>query len=149
MLAPGPTLALLGSGGFLIAGLLTGVWKYQHMWRSEEAEAPFYVDTAHRASLLYAFAALVIYEFATFSPYTATVTLAAVGVPLFFFAAAVASYVVHGLLRDTDNQFREPHLLGRYELPPWVLNGAMWLLIVGEIGGFGVLFVGFVRSVAL
>lgn len=149
MLAPGPTLALLGSGGFLIAGLLTGVWKYQHMWRSEEAEAPFYVDTAHRASLLYAFAALVIYEFATFSPYTTTVTLAAVGVPLFFFAAAVASYVVHGLLRDTDNQFREPHLLGRYELPPWVLNGAMWLLIVGEIGGFGVLFVGFVRSVAL
>jgi len=149
MLAPGPTLALLGSGGFLITGLLTGVWKYRHMWRSEEAEAPFYVDTAHRASLLYAFAALVIYEFATFSPYTATVTLAAVGVPLFFFAAAVASYVVHGLLRDTDNQFREPHLLGRYELPPWVLNGAMWLLIVGEIGGFGVLFVGFVRSVAL
>jgi hypothetical protein len=149
MLAPGPTLALLGSGGFLLAGLFTGVWKYRHMWRSEEAEAPFYVDTAHRASLLYAFAALVIYEFATFSPYTTTVTLAAVGVPLFFFAAAVASYVVHGLLRDTDNQFREPHLLGRYELPPWVLNGAMWLLIVGEIGGFGVLFVGFVRSVAL
>jgi hypothetical protein len=149
MLAPGPTLALLGSGGFLLFGLLTGVWKYRHMWRSADAEAPFYVDTAHRASLLYAFAALVIYEFATFSPYGTTATTAAVAVPLFFFAAAVASYVVHGLLRDTDNQFRAPYRLGDRELPPWVVNGAMWLLVVGEIGGFGVLFVGFLQSVVV
>lgn len=137
-------LSLLASGVFFMTGLLTGVWKYRHMWVSEDAEAPYYVNTAHRASLLYSFAALVLYHFAVYSPWSPTVNLVAVGAPVFFFGFAITTYVIHGYLRDTDNQFRQPHVLGGFELPPFVVRGSMWLLIVGEIGGFGVLLVGFV-----
>jgi hypothetical protein len=140
--------ALLASGAFFMTGLLTGVWKYRHMWKSDDAETPYYVNTAHRASLLYAFASLVLYHFVVYSPWSPTVNLVSVVAPIFFFGFAVTTYVIHGALRDTDNQFEEPHVLGRFELPPFVLRGSMWLLIVGEIGGFGVLFVGVVLRVA-
>jgi len=140
-------LALLASGVFFMTGLLTGVWKYRHMWKSEDAQAPYYVNTAHRASLLYAFGSLVLYHFVLYSPWSPTVNLVAVAAPVFFFGFAVTTYVVHGVLRDTDNQFEEPHVLGRFELPPFVVRGSMWLLIVGEIGGFGLLFVGVVLRV--
>jgi hypothetical protein len=117
------------------------------MWKSEDAQAPYYVNTAHRASLLYAFASLVLYHFVLHSPWSSTVNLISVAAPVFFFGFAVTTYVIHGVLRDTDNQFEEPHVLGRFELPPFVVRGSMWLLIVGEIGGFGVLFVGVVLRV--
>jgi hypothetical protein len=117
------------------------------MWKSEDAQAPYYVNTAHRASLLYAFASLVLYHFVLHSPWSSTVNLVSVAAPVFFFGFAVTTYVVHGALRDTDNQFEEPHVLGRFELPPFVVRGSMWLLIVGEIGGFSVLFVGVVLRV--
>ncbi len=141
-------LALLASGVFFMTGLLTGVWKYRCIWTSDASEAPYYVNTAHRASLLYAFAALVLMHFAAVSPWSTTVNLIAVAVPVFFFGFAVGTYVVHGFLRDTDNQFEQPHVLGPFELPPFVVRGSMWLLIVGEVGGFGVLFVGFVARLA-
>lgn len=128
-------IALLASGGFLLVGLATGVWKYSHMMGSADGVAPQYVNIAHRASLLYAFAALVIYEFAQLSPFSPTVTAAAVTVPIVFFALAVTSYVVHGVLQDTDNQFREPPR-------PNAVRGFMWALIVGEFAGIGLLVVG-------
>ena len=53
-------VALAGSGIFLMAGLLTGVWKYAKIAQSPSATAPVYVDIAHRAALMYAFASLVI-----------------------------------------------------------------------------------------
>lgn len=141
---PALVLSLFASGVFFMTGLLTGVWKYRHMWVSEDAEAPYYVNTAHRASLLYAFAALVFYHFVVYSPWSPPVNLFAVGIPVFFFGFAITTYIVHGLLRDTDNQFRQPHLLGSFELPTFVVRGSMWLLIIGEIGGFGVLLFGFI-----
>lgn len=140
-------LALGASGVFFMVGLLTGVWKYRAMWTSQDGTAHYYVDTAHRASLLYAFAALILYQFAVVSEYPQWLEVAAVGMVITFFWLAIASYVVHGILKDTDNQFRAPHVLGRYELPPFVLRVAMWALIIGEFVGFGILFVGFLEAV--
>lgn len=146
---PGLKLALTASGVFLLAGLLTGVWKYLAIARSVTATAPAYVDIAHRAALLYSFAALVIAKLVEYSPWSATVDLLAVFFPVLYFALAIGGYVVHGLLNDTDNQFRRPHVVGRWQLPGAMLHGFMWSLIAAEIGGVGVLFAGFVQAVLL
>jgi hypothetical protein len=139
-------LALGASGTLFLFGLITGIWKYAGMWASEDATAHYYVDTAHRASLMYSFAALVLYHFALVSQLPQWFELLAIAVTLFFFWFAISTYVFHGYLKDTDNQFREPHVLGSVELPSAVVHGAMWLLISGEIGGFLVLFVGFLQA---
>lgn len=139
-------LALFACGVFFLMGLVTGVWKYLAMWRSPKAEAPRYVNIAHQTSLMYSFAALVLLEFVKLSPYSATVNLLAVAVPLFFFAVAITTYIVHGATRDTDNQFQKPYRLGRLQLSPLVFHAVTWLLILGEVGGFLVLFVGFLLA---
>jgi hypothetical protein len=142
-------LALLGAGVFLLTGMLSGIWKYRCMMRSADGTAPTYVDITHRTALLYAFASLVLAEFARHSPWPPAVNLVAVAAPLLFFAAAVSTYAIHGWLRDTDNQMRRPHVLGRRHLPSGLIHTFMALLIVGEVGGFGVLFAGFVYSLAM
>ncbi|MGH8529470.1 MAG: hypothetical protein ACRETN_06445 [Nevskiales bacterium] len=146
---PALKLALTASGLFLLTGLLTGVWKYAAIARSADAKAPVYVDIAHRAALLYSFAALVIAKFVEYSAWSETVDLLAVFFPVLYFALAIGGYVLHGLLRDTDNQFLKPHVVGRWQLPPVMLTGFMWTLIAAEIGGFSVLFAGFVKTVFL
>src|SRR5690606_4078862 len=98
------SVAISASGLFLLAGMALGGWKYLAIDRSPAARAPVYVDIAHRAALMYAFACVVLARLAELSPYSARVTLWATAVPIGFFAAAVVSYVVHGALRDTDNQ---------------------------------------------
>lgn len=140
------TLCLLAAGLFFFSGLLTGLWKYLCIARSPEAVAPVYVDIAHRASLMYSFSALLLRAFVPYSPLAATGTLLAVGAPLLFFALAISSYLLHGLLRDTDNQLRSPHQLGTRTLPGVLLHGFMWALAIAEIGGFSVLLWGFLRS---
>lgn len=139
---------LLAAGIFFSSGLLTGVWKYAAIMRSPQAQAPVYVDIAHRASLLYAFSAILIREFVPYSPLSASGTLWAVGVPILFFASAIGMYVVHGILRDTDNQLRRPHVLGGGTVPAPLIALYMGGLIAGEIGGFAILFFGFLRSLA-
>lgn len=139
------TLCLLASGLFFFTGLLTGLWKYLCMARSPEAVAPVYVDIAHRTSLMYSFSALVLRAFVPYSPLDATGTLIAVASPLLFFALAISMYVLHGILRDTDNQLRAPHRLGPLTLPGVLLHGFMFLLALAEIGGFAVLLWGFLR----
>ena len=52
--------AVLFSGVFLWVGMLTGVWKYYQIRHSAQARAHYYVDIAHRSSLLYAPASLII-----------------------------------------------------------------------------------------
>lgn len=141
------TFCLLAAGIFFSSGLLTGVWKYFAIMGSPEATAPVYVDIAHRTSLMYAFSAILLREFVPYSPLGPQGTLWAVGIPILYFASAIAMYILHGILRDTDNQLRRPHVLGKGHMP-----GAMiWLymvgLIVGEIGGFAILFYGLLRSV--
>lgn len=143
---PASRLCLVAAGVFFGAGLLTGVWKYWHIARSAEARAPVYVDIAHRASLLYSFAAILLAHFAALSAWSERTNLIAAALPLAFFAMAIAGYVMHGLLRDTDNQFEKPHRVGTLALPGFALHGFMWLLVAGEIGGFAVLFAGFLAA---
>ena len=142
---PAVRLSILAAGIFFSSGLLTGAWKYFCIVRSASAQAPVYVDIAHRTSLLYSFAALLLAQFAALSAYPAAVNLWAAAIPLAFFAAAIASYVLHGLLNDTDNQLRAPHKVGNTPLPRGSLHAFMWLLMVGEIGGFAVLFAGVLK----
>ncbi len=134
--------ALLSAGVFLLTGMLTGIWKYWHMARSASATAPVYVDICHRTALLYAFACLVLQQLALSSSFSPHINLAAVVIPIVFFALAVLSYAIHGFLQDTDNQLRKPHVLGSRTLSPWLLRGFMLLLIVGEVGGTCVLIAG-------
>ena len=147
LLRPAATFGLACAGGFFLAGLVTGAWKYRCMITSEDARSPYYVDIAHRASLLYSFACLLLAAFAQLSAWSEPVNFAGVAVPVVLFAGAVKSYVVHGWLRDTDNQLRRPHRLGRRTVPPAMMRLAMAAVIVGEIGGFLVLFSGFLVAV--
>lgn len=135
-------LALTGAFVFFLIGLVTGTWKYWHVARSQEGKAPFYVDTAHRAALLYAFAALLLSRFAALSAFTDRVNTAAVLASLGFFALAIASYIVHGFLQDTDNQLRRPHRLGSGHITDFGMKLFMISLILAEVGGAGVLGVG-------
>lgn len=137
---------LLAAGVFFTSGLLTGVWKYVAIMNAETAQAPVYVDIAHRTSLMYAFSAVLLREFVPYSPLGPTGTLWAVAVPILFFASAIAMYILHGILRDTDNQLRRPHVLGRGTVPGVLITVYMVALIVGEIGGFAILFYGLLRS---
>lgn len=127
---------------FFLTGLLTGVWKYWHMARSKEAVAPTYVDIAHRSSLLYSFAAILLGQLAAVSVFSDTINTLAAMAALVFFALAIFGYIVHGMLRDTDNQLRRPHVLGNRTLPSGVVTLAMVLLIAGEVGGLMVLGTG-------
>ena len=139
-------LCLLAAGVYFLTGMLTGVWKYRCMAADPEARTPVYVDIAHRTALMYSFAAVLLHEFVPYSPLSPQGTLWAVGLPLLFFGSAIFIYIVHGILRDTDNQLRKPHRLGSTTLPGGLIITYMWLPIAGEIGGILVLFAGFVRA---
>ncbi len=135
-------LAVIAAGSFFLVGLVSGAWKYQCIHKSEDATAPVYVDITHRASLLYAFACLLIERFVHLSSLSPRVETAAVFAQVLFFGLPVGTYVIHGLLRDTDNQLAKPHKLGKGTVPSSLVTGFMWALMAGEIGGFGVLFWG-------
>lgn len=143
---PAVRLSLIAAGVFFGTGLLTGAWKYAHMARSPQGQSPVYVDIAHRSSLLYSFAALLLAQIAALSAWDAHTNLWAAAAPLAFFAAAIAGYIVHGVLRDTDNQFLKPYRIGTRPLPAPALHGFMALLMAGEIGGFAVLFAGMLKT---
>ena len=128
---------LLAAGLMFLWALLLGVVKYRQIATSESALAHPYTDIAHRAALLYSFALLLIATFVQLSGWSQLVDLLAAGALTVFFAAAVLSYMIHGLRRDTDNQFRDP-VPGTH---PYMLA-----LIVAEIGGFAVLLAGFVDA---
>ena len=139
---PALKLAFVSCGVFFMTGLVTGVWKYVHIDRSPNGQAPAYVDICHRAALLYSFACLVLAKFVELSVLSATVELLAVIALVAFFAFAIGGYALHGWLRDTDNQMRKPHVLGRGTLSESQMRLMMWSLVAAEIGGFSVLFVG-------
>lgn len=126
---------LLAAGLIFILALTLGIWKYRQMATSGTHLAHPYVDTAHRAALLYSFATLLIAVFVQFSSWSTAINLAAAGTLVFFFLAAVSGYMYHGWRQDTENQFRDSG--------SW-LDIFMVSLIVGEIGAFSVLVAGFV-----
>jgi hypothetical protein len=131
----GDTKAVLFAAGlmFLLA-LVLGVWKYRQMATSETHLAHPYVDTAHRAALLYSFALVLIAAFVELGAWSETVNAIAAGVMAFFFFAAVIGYIAQGIRAQTDNQFRDP-VLGTHAF--------MLALLVGEIGAWLVLLAGF------
>lgn len=134
--------AVLFSGVFLWVGMLTGVWKYYQIRHSAQARAHYYVDIAHRSSLLYAPASLIIAILAYFSVWSDGLNFTFVLINLFFFSFSILSYVLHGWLKDTTNQFKQPHQMGRWHLPKWMLSSAIILLIIGELGATAGLLLG-------
>lgn len=130
-------VTLFAAGAIFLLALLLGIWKYRQMATGPDHLAHPYVDIAHRAALLYSFATLLVAAFVELSAWPDWVNLAAALTLVVFFVGAIASYVLHGLRRDTTNQLSGAgtgvHL-------------AMWALIVGEVGGFSVLLAGFVRA---
>jgi hypothetical protein len=128
---------LLAAGLIFLWALILGVWKYRGMATSPDGLAHPYVDTAHRAALLYSFASLLIAVFVELSGWSQLVNLIAAFALIFFFVGAIAGYAIHGYRKDTDNQFRDP-------IPG--THAFMWALIVAEIGGFAVLLAGFIDA---
>lgn len=139
-------LAILFSGIFLLMGMLTGVWKYLEIRNSARFRAHYYVDIAHRASLLYAPASLILAVLAYFSVWSETANLIFVAANIFFFAASILSYILHGLLKDTSNQFQVPHRMSRFSLPTALMTLFMILLIVAELGSTFMLVLGAARG---
>ena len=130
-------LTLLATGLIFLLALALGVWKYRQIMVSDDHRAHVYVDIAHRAALLYAFATLLFAPFVELSAWPVWVNLTATAIAVMFFVGAIGSYIVHGARRDTENQFD----------PPVRGTGVMMtLLIVGEMGGFGVVFAGFIAE---
>lgn len=130
-------ITLLFSGVYLLVGMLTGILKYKGMMRSEKHEAPVYIDIAHRASLLYSFAALVMAKLLEFSPFPLWLQMASTIIPLVYFTLAIASYIKLGLQNVEITQFSE-----RNFITTWF----MYSLIIGEIGGVFLLVIGFVYT---
>jgi hypothetical protein len=128
-------ITLLAAGLIFLLALVLGVWKYRQIMTSDEHRAQPYVDIAHRASLLYSFATLLIAVFVELSAWPTWVNLTAAMVVVFFFVGAIIGYISHGVRRDTVNQFEKTDRSTEI---------AMALLIAGEIGGFGVILAGFV-----
>ena len=126
---------LLTAGLIFLAALLLGVWKYRQMATSEDALAHPYVDTAHRAALLYSFATLLLATFVELSGFSTASTWSPPSSRSSSSSARSSATRSTGWRRDTDNQFRDP-------VPG--THAFMWALIIGEIGGVVVLLAGFV-----
>jgi hypothetical protein len=120
-----------------LLALVLGVWKYRQIMAAPDHRAHPYVDIAHRAALLYSFATLLLAAFVELSAWPTWVNLTAAAVVVVFFVGAIADYIIHGARRDTTNQFE--HATRGSQV-------SMALLIVGEIGGFGVLLAGFIAG---
>ncbi len=141
------SLAILAAGCFFLTGLLTGVWKYVQIHNSPAARAHPYVSIAHRAALMYSFACLLLATFVSISQLDDRIEIIAIALQVVFFAGAIASYILHGLLRDTHNQLQRPHRLGKGQLPAWLMTSFMVALVVGEVGGFLVIFYGVLLTI--
>ncbi|MDO3663442.1 hypothetical protein [Acinetobacter higginsii] len=135
-------LAIVFSGIFLWVGMLTGVWKYYQIRQTAQARAHYYVDIAHRSSLLYAAASLILAALSFFTVLSDSIALFCVVANLFFFAMSILIYILHGLLRDTTNQFKQPHQVGKWTLPAWCMTLMMLSLIIVEMGATGILVLG-------
>ena len=129
-------IALSASGIFFMTGLLTGLWKYLCIRQSQSAAAPHYVNTAHRAALMYAFSAQLLAVFAAISAFSNLVNTIAVIPPLLFFGIAIGHYINLGLTTVSNNSLRDSPDKAKDYL---ILN----ILATAEIGGFSILLIGF------
>ena len=128
-------IVMLYAAGMFLWALLLGVVKYQQILGSSDHHAHPYTDIAHRASLLYSFALLLVSAFVQYGQWSYGVNVAAASAMTAYFAMAVAGYTVHGLRKDTENQLAHP--------AP-ALRAFMSSLMAVEIGAWLVLVAGFV-----
>ncbi|PTV54636.1 hypothetical protein [Acinetobacter seifertii] len=135
-------LAIVFSGVFLWIGMLTGVWKYWQIRRSELSRAHYYVDIAHRSSLLYAAATLTLAALSYFTVLSEDIALWCVVANILFFSFSILVYIIHGFLQDTSNQFKQPHRLGNFSLPTWLMTLMMIALIITELLATAILLMG-------
>lgn len=130
-------ITTIACGVFFWTALASGVWKWRAMLAAPDHLAPHYVDTAHRASLLYSFACLVLIHFLQLSPLPEWANVAAAAFPLTFFALAILAYLKLGYEDKTDNQYAHRNV------GTTTVTAA---LAVAEIGGFSVLFIAFLAA---
>ncbi len=130
-------LSIVALGLFFLTALLTGVWKYRHMLSSADHLAPAYVDIAHKAALHYSFAILIVIKLEEVSKLGTTLNLLAASLIIGFFAIATLTYILLGIRNETVNQFK---------VRSFNTTFGMWALITSEIGGFLLLFCGFLRN---
>lgn len=128
-------IALISAGVIFLWALLLGVWKFVEISRSPVGQAHVYVDIAHRAALMYSFAAVLLAALVQFSAWPTWVNVVALAVVVAFFVGAIAAYCLHGWRRDTTNQY---HPADR------ALTVSTIALIIGEVGGTLVIVAGFV-----
>ena len=138
------TFCMASAGGFFLASLLAGAWKYACISRSPEAKAPYYVDVAHRSALMYAFACALLALFCADNAWSTSVTLVSSALLVAYFAVSVLGYVVHGALRDTENQLQRPHRLGSSTVPNGAMTAFMVSLIAAEIASFLIILSGYI-----
>lgn len=130
-------ITLLSSGVFLLTAMLVGVLKWRAMMSNANHQAPAYIDIAHRAALLYSFAALVMAKLLEYNPYSLNAQFVMTSVPLFYFAVTIARYLQLGFRGREETQFSERN---------FITTWGMYLLIAGEIGGVAALLWGFVET---
>jgi hypothetical protein len=129
-------IAIIASGIFFMTGLLTGVWKYFAIMKSPNHQAPIYVDIAHRAALMYAFACLVLLEFIKWSTLSEIVESLATALPVLFFGIAIGTYVLLGFKDNTDNQFKEKKFHHHYWNVSFDCRRSRWFCcFIGECFG--------------
>lgn len=85
---------------------------------------------------MYAFSCLVVERMVVISKLKPALEISCVIALLFYFATAQTSYMLHGVLGDTDNQFKLPHRLGKGGIPPHIMNIFMISLIFFELCAF-------------
>ena len=130
--------ALMCSGVLFLAALLSGIWKYVDTMKSPNHRVHRYIDTTHYASLFYAFASLLMAKFAELSVLSPTWNYIGVCLLSFYFIITILRYAQLGYTKSTANQFSKRNFL---------TTTGMYLLIIGEIGGFLILFIGFLLGV--
>lgn len=130
---PSVAIAIVLAGFMLLVGMATGTWKYIEMRHSPESRAPMYVDIAHRAALLYAFAIALLALLAALSPLPQSVEIAAIVVDSLFFFIATGTYIQLGIQRRARTQYQDR---------TFTTGAGTWILAIAEIGSTGVLVVG-------
>ncbi|MCZ2937016.1 hypothetical protein [Acinetobacter baumannii] len=123
-------------------GLCNKAWKYWQIRRSELSRAHYYVDIAHRSSLLYAAATLILAVLSYFTILNEDIALWCVLANILFFSFSILVYIIHGFLQDTTNQFKQPHRLGHFSLPTWLMTFMMFALIITELLATAILVMG-------
>ncbi|MGW3974210.1 hypothetical protein ACWEFD_33575 [Streptomyces ardesiacus] len=138
MIRPETNWVLFAAGLIFLASLILGVWKWQQSISSENGTAHRYVNVAHNAGLMYAFAtSAIVAPLVQFSGWPSAVNSVAAGAIIGMFVVTISNYVRLGIQAQTDNQMRDRRSS---------LRGVREALIIGEIGGTAVLLVGFASA---